>query len=90
MTSHYNTVFRHHISEDIKCSYTSFCPEVICQKKLIFNMDQETRDSSKQLEKTRYIDEYSVPDPIVKYDPELVRNSLAKVIIYLVKYYIRN
>ena len=48
-------------------------------------MGQWTRDSDS---KTRDIDEYNVADPIVKYDPELVRNSLSKVIVYVVKYYI--
>jgi len=68
------------------CSLFLFSPEFISQKKVLVKMGQWTRDSDS---KTRDIDEYNVADPIVKYDPELVRNSLSKVIVYVVKYYIR-
>ena len=43
-------------------------------------MGKGTRQSRKTLEKTRDIDEYNVVDPIVRYDPELVKNSLTQVI----------
>ena len=72
-----------------ECSILLFSPALIRQKQVFVKMGQDIRDSSKQLEKTRDIDEYNVADPIVKYDPELVRNSLSKVIFYVVKYYIR-
>ena len=44
-----------------------------------FKMGKNGMDSQKNIQKTRDIDDYIVVDPIVKYDPELVRNSLAQV-----------